>query len=461
MRLTVSFIDIVLILLYLAVILYVGFVISTKNKTTNSKINFILAGRKLTTPMFVATLVATWYGNILGIGEFVYNYGLVAWICFGVVYYITAIAYALFFARKIRNSDKITIPERMQAYYGKKAGIAASFIILIITIPAAYILMLGIMISLFTGWNLELSIILGTIASIIYLYKGGFKSDVLTNYVQFIIMYIGFGVLTFFTITQYGSPLDIIELLPPTHTKVFGNFSIMYILAWFFIAFQTFVDPSFYQRCAAANSSQTARKGILISVSLWLIFDIMTLITGMYARAFFADIDAVMAFPALGEAILPSFWKGLFIIALLSTIMSTLDSYTFISAATFGNDLLKPIFSNYSVTQLTQYGLVLTGILGIALAIILPSPIELVFRTSSVAIPGLIMPLVFTYLHKYKISPIMALITMLSSSSVAFLWLMVKIYDLSDFVIFSLEPMLAGIIVSVIIGLLGLRKSVN
>lgn len=459
MRMTVSFIDVVLIVIYFAVILYVGFVISTKGKSSNSKIDFILAGRKLTTPMFVATLVATWYGNILGVGEFVYNYGIVAWICFGLVYYITAIAYALFVAGKIRSSDKITIPERIKAYYGTKAGIAASLIVLIITIPAAYILMLGIMIGLFTGWNLELSIILGTIVSIIYLNKGGFKSDVLTNYVQFVIMYIGFGVLIFFTISHFGSPLDIIDLLPAGHTKVFGNFSFMYILAWFFIAFQTFVDPSFYQRCAAANSPQTARKGVLISVSLWLIFDIMTLITGLYARAFFSDIDAVMAFPALSEAILPAFWKGLFIIALLSTIMSTLDSYTFISAATFGNDLLKPFFSKYSVTQLTQFGLVLTGFAGVALAIILPSPIELIFRTSSVAIPGLIFPLLLTYTHKYKITPIMALVTMLAASSVSFIWLMVQIYNLSNYSIFSLEPMLAGIIVSIMVGLMGLRKS--
>jgi len=71
----------------------------------------------------------------------------------------------------------------------------------------------------------------------------------------------------------------------------------------------------------------------------------MTLLTGLYAKVYFTNIEAVMAYPALGESVLPVVWKGLFITALLSTVMSTLDSYAFLSAATIGNDILKKIFN--------------------------------------------------------------------------------------------------------------------
>lgn len=37
---------------------------------------FLLAGRGVTLPAFVATLVATWYGGILGVGEMAYGSGL-------------------------------------------------------------------------------------------------------------------------------------------------------------------------------------------------------------------------------------------------------------------------------------------------------------------------------------------------------------------------------------------------
>ena len=32
-------------------------------------VDYLLAGRRVTLPAFVATLVTTWYGGILGIGE--------------------------------------------------------------------------------------------------------------------------------------------------------------------------------------------------------------------------------------------------------------------------------------------------------------------------------------------------------------------------------------------------------
>jgi SSS family solute:Na+ symporter len=457
MHFTLAYPDIIIILLYLAVVLYVGLVAS-RRKSSGSKVDFILAGRKLTVPLFVATLVATWYGNILGVGEFVYNYGIVAWVCFGIVYYIAAILYAFLVAGKIRKSETFTIPEKMTEKYGESAGVISSLIVLIITIPAAYVLMLGILLQLFTGWNLTLSIIIGTAVSLVYIYHGGFKSDVLTNAVQFFIMYAGFGALLVFTLLQYGSPLTLFDKLPANHVKVFGGFSWTYILAWFFIAFQTFVDPSFYQRCLAAETPQTAKKGILISVAFWLLFDIMTLITGLYAKVYFTNIEAVMAYPALGESVLPVVWKGLFITALLSTVMSTLDSYAFLSATTIGNDILKKVFKTRKTTDLTKAGLIITGVFSILLALILPSPIEIVFRTASVAVPGLIVPLIIAYTPKLQIKQGFVPVIMLVSSAVAFLWLMLQSYGLASHPILQIEPMLAGLLVSLVLAAAAVRR---
>ena len=459
MHFTTSPADILVILIYLAIVFYVGFFLARRGKKGDSKVDFILAGRKLTVPLFVATLVATWYGNILGVGEFVYNNGIVAWVCFGIVYYIAAFVYAFVIAGKIRKSETFTIPEKITEKFGEQAGIISSIIVLIITIPAAYMLMLGILLQLFTGWALWLNIILGTIVSLIYIYHGGFRSDVFTNTVQFFIMYIGFGALLVFTLLHYGLPSDMFSRLPENHTKVFGGFSWTYIIAWFFIAFQTFVDPSFYQRCLAADTPHTAKKGILISIGFWLLFDIITLITGLYAKVFFPHIEAVLAYPTLGEAVLPVFWKGLFITALLSTVMSTLDSYAFLSAATIGNDILKKIYVSKKASSLTKTGLIITGILGVILAIILPSPIEIVFRTASVAVPGLIIPLLIAYNSKFELKRRYVPILMIVSSSVAFLWLMLQLYGLAIYPILQLEPMLAGLLASIIIALAGIRKT--
>ncbi len=49
----------------------------------NSVLQFLAAGRRLTLPVFVATLVSTWYGGILGICESVSYSGLGTWVMFG------------------------------------------------------------------------------------------------------------------------------------------------------------------------------------------------------------------------------------------------------------------------------------------------------------------------------------------------------------------------------------------
>ena len=461
MRFTLSTIDTLVIFIYFTSIVLIGFYVSRKRVISNSKLDFLLAGRKLTTPLFVGTLVATWYGNILGVGEFVYKYGIVAWICFGVTYYIAAILYAFFVAGRIRSSENLTIPEQISKHYGDRNGLISSFIVLIITVPAAYILMLGILIQLFTGWELWICVVSGTVLSMVYLVKGGFRSDVITNVVQFVIMYLGFGAFVYFTISYYGLPSQMLEKVPLHHKDIFGEFSWMYILSWILIAFQTFVDPSFYQRCSAAKSPSVAKRGILISVSFWLLFDIMTLITGLYSRAFLPGIDPVMSYPLLSDQVLPVFWKGIFIITLLATIMSSLDSYAFLSAATIGNDILKKIriTQKYSVTSLTRFGLILTGAAGVALALILPSPIELIFRTASVAVPGLILPLLFTYSVKFKLKKNFVYVIMLTSSLVSLILYLLQSYSTGIYFLQGIEPMIGGMLVSIVLSLFGIKKS--
>lgn len=449
---TVALADLVIIVAYFGIVLYIGFVVARRKERSadNSPAEFILVGRKLTLPLFVATLVATWYGSILGVGEFVYNSGVVAWVCFGLPYYIAAVAFAIFFAGKIRDANVLTIPEQIKKHYNPLAGSIASVIILFITIPSAYILMLGVLIQMFTGFSLWLSVIIGTAASVAYLFTGGFRADVYTNTVQFVFMYIGFGALLVFSVLTLGSLPEMWNSLPSGHAAPFGNLSWQYILAWFIIALQTFVDPGFHQRCSAARNSKTARNGILLSVAFWAVFDFLTLFTGLYAKAFTQPETALMAFPVLGEIVLPPVWKGIFIIAMLSAVMSTLDSYAFISAATIGNDILSKFrrLAKYSTENLTKVGLFISSAIGIIVAIAIPSAVEIIYKTASVTVPGLIVPLSLTMIGKLKLSSSQAITIMVMSSSISLLWLI-----LSDRVGFisEIEPMFPGIILSIIL----------
>ncbi len=58
-----SLADTILIALYFAAVVYIGYRAGKRQRETAD--DFLLAGRTLTLPMFVATLVSTWYGGIL------------------------------------------------------------------------------------------------------------------------------------------------------------------------------------------------------------------------------------------------------------------------------------------------------------------------------------------------------------------------------------------------------------
>jgi SSS family solute:Na+ symporter len=458
-------IDYILVAIYLVFIFYLGFKYSDRKSEFRTeeeqKENYLLAGRKLTLPVFVATLVATWYGNIFGVGEFVYNDGIVGWLCFSFTYYISAFLFAIFIAGKIKDIGAATIPEQIKKFYGEKASFLSSIIVLVITLPAVYALILGIIVQMFTGWSLEISVTASTIFCFAYIYKGGFKADAITNTAQFILMYLGFAIFLGACILKFGSPIEMLGKLPPSHLNIFGSYNWQFILAWFIIAFQTFIDPGFHQRCAAISNPKNARKGVLISILCWIVFDFMTLTTGLYAKAYLpAHSQGILSYPLLSELTLSVFWKGIFVVSILATVMSTLDSYALISGATIGNDILKEKFKlKASSAKLTAFGLMIAAALSIILAIAIPSAVDLIYKTSSIAVPGLIYPLAITYSRKRYLSSKSVLIIMSIASGISLIWTLCRSYNITlaigGFEIFGgIEPMLPGILLSLIIGIL-------
>ena len=87
-----------------------------------------------------------------------------------------------------------------------------------------------------------------------------FLQLLLTDRIQFILMFLGFFSLLVFLIISQGSPIKLIYELPPAMLDPLGGNSVQYMLVWFFIASWTFIDPGFYQRCAAAKNPDTAKR---------------------------------------------------------------------------------------------------------------------------------------------------------------------------------------------------------
>src|SRR5439155_26383949 len=122
-------------------------------------------GRRLALPSFDETLVTTWYGGVLGVGEFSYRYGISNWVVFGVPYYLGAALFALFFARRARRPQLYTVPDQLHRAYGLGAGVLGAVVIQFMSSPAPYVLMVVVLLQLLFGWNLALAVLAGTLFS--------------------------------------------------------------------------------------------------------------------------------------------------------------------------------------------------------------------------------------------------------------------------------------------------------
>lgn len=428
--------------------------------------SFLLSGRKMSLPAFVATLVSTWYGGILGIGEYSYQNGISTWLILGVPFYVFSALFAWLLAGKIRMNKALSLPEAVGNFYGDTAGRFAAIPIFILVSPAPYILMLGLIFQYLTGGGGDFLWYASAVAlfSVAYVTFGGFNAVVHTDMLQIGLMFGGFVALIWFAGTETGGLSSLWQSIPGEFRDITGGGSLQYILVWFFIALWTFVDPSFHQRAAAAKNPNTAKRGIFISIVLWSIFDFLTIFSGMYGWAILGPelAEPIMVYPYLANEILPIGLKGLFFVALLATIMSTLDSYLFLSGQTLGRDLLVKFFPDTENNALTRISTLLAAIIGILLIILYPSVIDLWYVIGSVMIPGLLIPVLGVYLKFFSLRKHWVLPTMIGSIAVSLGWLILGTITSEgtyDYTYLGLEPFYPGLVVSIVLWIIGRRRN--
>ncbi len=454
-----SNLDYIIIFLFFSIVVFLGFIPKLKKNSADS---YLLSNRNVGLFLFVLTNVATWYGGILGVGEFTFHYGLLSWFTQGLPYYIFAILFAILFAGKIRKASLFTIPDKLEEIYGHKVGLLSSILVFILVSPAPYLLMIASLLNLIFGIDILLSLFIGIFVSSVYLFRGGYKANILTDAFQFFVMFIGFIAIVYVASTSLGGFSFLETNLPETHLTISGGSSPIFMLVWFLIALWTFADPGFHQRCYSAESESIAKYGIIISVFFWILFDFLTTTTGLYARALIPDMEnAVLSFPILAEAILGSGLKGLFYAALFATILSTLNSFLFLSATTFGRDFvfkLKKEVNDNNLIKYTRIGIVVSALISVLLAYQFSSVVEIWYTIGSVVIPGVVLLIISAYTESLRISNKYALIESLLAISSSLLWLFIRPYFADNIILSEIEPMIVGMFVAVVVHLVGMIK---
>ncbi len=460
-------------------------------------VEYLLAGRRVTLPALVATLVTTWYGGILGVGEYTWRYGIANWLVFGVPYYLGALLFAVFFARRARESRLVTIPDLLERHYGRGPALAGALAVFVTTAPAAYVLMLGTLFSAMFGLPLAPCVLAAALLSVFYVHRGGLRTVVFTEQVQFVLMYLGFFLLVGFLLARHGGPSFLHARVPETHFVWHGGNGPAAILVWYFIALSALVDPGFWQRAYAAKDPAVAKRGMLWAIACWVVFDLLTTTAGLYARALLPGLaDPVFAFPELARVTLPPVALGLFYLAMIATVMSTVDSYGFIAATTIGRDLVWRMRAGTSrgatgaasapapvvdaggpdpdagaggaedaepagpddplIVRWSRRGLWIAAAFAAALALARQSVIGLWHDLGSITTPALLLPVATALLGRARLAPRWTLAAMALPFFVSLGWVVAHQLDPRHRYPLSLEPIYAGLATSLAIYAAGL-----
>ncbi|PID63327.1 MAG: hypothetical protein CR986_00055 [Ignavibacteriae bacterium] len=455
--------DIAIIVIFLFIVILIGLSASFFS-TKNNDEGYLLSDRNVGMSLFILTNVATWYGGILGVGEFSFRYGLVSWLTQGVPYYFFALLFAFFFAGKIREASLYTIPDKLSEVYGKKVGLLSASLIFILVLPAPYLLILSQILIYIFNINSFTALIISSFISSIYLIFGGYKSNIWADSFSFFVMFFGFMLIVYVAFTNYGGLEFLENNLPENHLFITGNTSITYIIVWFLIALWTFTDPGFHQRCYSAKSKIVAKWGIVISVFLWALFDFLTNSTGLYSKAIIPDLqNPMLAFPSLADKILSSGLKGIFFSALLATVLSTLNSFIFLSATTFSRDFVFKLNPKVTIdiTYYTRIGIFVALTISIIIAYFFKSVVELWYTIGSICIPGIILLIISAYYPKLRVSNRAALVEIILGVLTSIIWFFIMSYFSDNEILSQIEPMIVGMVVVLITHLLNVKKVNN
>ncbi|MDA3813992.1 MAG: sodium:solute symporter family protein [Candidatus Cloacimonetes bacterium] len=393
------------LLITLFSVLYGQHMKKTKDRSTEDKLGFLellLMGRQLTLPLFVATLVATWYGGIFGVTKIAFEQGIFNFVTQGFFWYISYILFAFFIVQRVAKYKAITLPDLIEKMFGPKSGKLSAVFNFFNVLPIAYVISLGLLIQALFGISFLQGMIIGVTIVILYTLYGGFRAIVFSDLIQFFVMCLGVFLVLLFSYKLFGGISFLKANLPASHFTLTGGEGIATTLVWGFIALSTLVDPNFYQRVFAAKSTKVAKRGILISTIIWVLFDICTTSGAMYARAVIPEAASDKAYLIYALQILPSGIRGLVLAGILATILSTLDSYLFIAGNTVSFDMMPKKYRGK--IYLHKLGIVAVGIIAVIMGVMFEGNIKDVWKTlGSYFASCLLLPVLYGYIFPGKI----------------------------------------------------------
>jgi SSS family solute:Na+ symporter len=355
------------ILAYVTVQIAIGVVVSRRIKTED---DYLVAGRRLGPLLATVSIFATWFGaeTCVGATGSLYADGLGAHSVEPFAYGICLVAMGLVFARPMWRAGVTTLADLFRTRFGPSVETTAAVVLIPTSLfwAAAQVRAFGQVLATSAGVDVATGVAVAAAIAIVYTMCGGLLADVFTDLIQGAALVIGLVVVFVAVIASAGGTQEALELLaktPPERPTTDPLPLLDTLESWALPILGSVTAQEVISRSLAARSATVARSAAIVGGVAYLVVGLIPVSIGLLAAHTTPgvdDSDQVLA--TIAAAHLPTFGYVLFAGALISAILSTVDSALLAASSILSRNVL--LAGRKEVPQATRIRTARLAVLG-------------------------------------------------------------------------------------------------
>ena len=391
---------------YLVLQLAIGAWLAPKIHTEEE---YLVGGRRLGYPLTVFSIFATWFGaeTCLASAGRTYREGFSLTTAEPFAYGLTLIAMGLVFAVPLWRRKLTTLADLFRERFGTGVERLAAVLLVPggILWAAAQLRGFGHVLTTVTTLDLRVAVTVAAAFCILYTMLGGLLADAITDLIQGAMIVLGLGLLVLVVVTDLGGVEAAVAAVDPARLSLVGTGVAPEPLAlleeWAIPIAGSVVAVELVSRVIAARSAEVARNSALLAGGLYIAVGLLPVFLGLVSAGLLpagAVAEQEQFLPALARELLPTAGYVIFAGALISAILSTVDTILLVASGLITHNIIVPVLgirSERARLLLARLGVVLLGGVSLWLALGARGVAELVEEASSFGSAGVLVVVSF------------------------------------------------------------------
>jgi Na+/proline symporter len=395
---------------YLAIQLAIGAWLAPKIHTES---DYLVAGRTLGYPLTIFSIFATWFGAetcIASAGR-AYEEGFSLTSAEPFAYGVTLMLTGVIFAVPIWRMKLTTMADFFRIRFDSRVEKIATLMLIPpgVLWAAAQLRGFGYVLTTVTTLEMGTAITAAAAFCIVYTVLGGLLADAITDLIQGGLLILGLVILVAVVVADEGGLMAAISSIDATRINVVGpdvTPTFLGLLEEYAIPIAgSVVAVELLSRVIAARSPEVARNGAVMAGGLYVLAGILPVFLGLVAARLVPNLpDAEQFLPALALQMLPTAGYVIFVGALISAILSTVDTILLIAGGLAAHNIIGPVFkvTNEKVKlRLARVGVLFFGGVALYLALGGRGVAELVEESSAFGTAGTLVVVSFGLFTKF------------------------------------------------------------